>query len=196
MSHKIINGGYQMDLLFIIMLALGLAMDAFAVSVSCGLCVVKRRYWNAFRAALFFGVFQWGMLSLGWLAGFTFRTFIEPVDHWIAFVLLLFIGVRMWKESMDEDSTPLDLTSLKLMLTLAVATSIDAFAAGITLTALGYPISIPSMLVGVITLTLSFIGVLLGCWLTHYAYLRKYLDRIGSVILIGIGVKILLEHLL
>jgi len=183
-------------LFFIIMLAVGLAMDAFAVSVSCGLCVIKRRKWNALRAALFFGIFQWGMLSLGWLSGFAFRTFIEPVDHWIAFVLLLFIGIRMWKESLDEESAPLDLTSLKLMLTLAVATSIDAFAAGITLTALGYPIFVPSMIVGTVTFTLSFIGVLLGCWLTSYAHLRKYLDRIGSIILIGIGTKILLEHIL
>lgn len=185
-----------MDWFFVIMLAVGLAMDAFAVSVSCGLCVVEKRYWNAARAALFFGFFQWGMLALGWLAGFTFRTFIEPVDHWIAFILLGFIGVRMWKESLDEKSEPLDLTSLKLMLTLALATSIDAFAAGISLTALGYHILLPSIFVGVITFVLSFAGVLLGCWMMNYTHLRKYLDRIGAIILIGIGTKILLEHLL
>lgn len=185
-----------MDLFFIIMLAVGLAMDAFAVSVSCGLCVIEKRYGNALKTALFFGFFQWGMLSLGWLAGFTFRTFIEPVDHWIAFALLAFIGVRMWKESLNDESEPLDLTSLKLMLTLALATSIDAFAAGISLTALGYPILLPSVFVGVITFVLSFMGVLLGCWMTNYAHLRKHLDRIGALILIGIGTKILLEHLL
>lgn len=185
-----------MDLFFIIMLAVGLAMDAFAVSISCGLCVVKNRVINAFKAALFFGVFQWGMLSLGWLAGYAFRTFIEPVDHWIAFALLAFIGIRMWKESLSGEPEPLDLTSLKLLLTLALATSIDAFAAGISLTALGYHILFPSIIVGVITLTLSFLGVLLGCWLTQYTRLRKYLDRIGALILIGIGIKILLEHLL
>lgn len=185
-----------MDYFFIIALAVGLAMDAFAVSVSCGLCVIKRRYWNAVRTALFFGFFQWGMLSLGWLSGSAFRTYIEPVDHWIAFALLVFIGVKMWKESSEEDSEPLDLTSIKLMLTLAVATSIDAFAAGISITALGYHIWIPSVVVGVITFILSFIGVLLGCWMTNYASLSKYLNRIGSVILIGIGTKILIEHLL
>lgn len=185
-----------MDFFFVVMLAIGLAMDAFAVSVSCGLCVVRKRYWNALKAALFFGFFQWGMLSLGWLAGFTFRTFIEPVDHWIAFVLLVFIGVKMWKESTEQDSEPMDLTSLKLMLTLALATSIDAFAAGISLTALGYPILVPSLFVGVITFALSFMGVLLGCWMANYAHLKKYLDRIGATILIGIGIKILVEHLL
>ncbi|HEY8421923.1 MAG TPA: manganese efflux pump MntP family protein [Thermoclostridium sp.] len=185
-----------MDYFFIIALAVGLAMDAFAVSVSCGLCVIKRRYWNAVRAALFFGFFQWGMISLGWLSGSAFRTFIEPVDHWIAFILLAFIGAKMWKESTEEDSEPLDLTSLKLMLTLSVATSIDAFAAGISLTALGYPILVPSVTVGVITFCLSFLGVLLGCWMTNYAHLSKYLSRLGSVILIGIGAKILIEHLL
>lgn len=185
-----------MDYFFIIALAVGLAMDAFAVSVSCGLCVIKKRYFNALRAALFFGFFQWGMLSLGWLAGSAFRTFIEPVDHWIAFALLAFIGVKMWKESLDEDSEPLDLTSLKLMLTLSLATSIDAFAAGISITALGYPIMVPSIWVGVITFCLSYLGVMLGCWMSNYEHLRKYLDRVGSVILIGIGIKILLEHLL
>lgn len=185
-----------MDLFFVIMLALGLAMDAFAVSVSCGLCVIRRRSINALKAALFFGIFQWGMLSLGWMAGYTFRTFIEPVDHWIAFALLAFIGLKMWKESLDTDSEPLDLTSLKLMLTLALATSIDAFAAGISLTALGYPILVPSIIVGVITFLLSFAGVLLGCWMMRYAHLRKYLDRIGAIILIGIGIKILAEHIL
>ncbi|NLM11854.1 MAG: manganese efflux pump [Clostridiaceae bacterium] len=185
-----------MDYFFIIALAIGLAMDAFAVSVSCGLCVIKRRYWNAVRAALFFGFFQWGMLSLGWISGSAFRTYIEPVDHWIAFVLLAFIGVKMWKESIGEDSEPMDLTSIKLMLTLALATSIDAFAAGISITALGYPVLVPSVLVGVITFCLSFAGVLLGCWMTNYAYFSKYLNRTGSVILIGIGTKILIEHLL
>ena len=185
-----------MDYFFIVALAFGLAMDAFAVSVSCGLCVIKRRYWNAVRTALFFGFFQWGMLSLGWLSGSAFRTFIEPVDHWIAFALLAFIGVKMWKESLDEDSEPLDLTSIKLMLTLSVATSIDAFAAGISLTALGYPIMVPAFLVGTITFCLAFSGVLLGCWMTNYARFSKYLSRLCSVILIGIGTKILIEHLL
>ncbi|NLN63982.1 MAG: manganese efflux pump [Clostridiaceae bacterium] len=185
-----------MDIFFIFMVAVGLAMDAFAVSVSCGLCVIERRLQNALKAALFFGFFQWGMLTLGWLAGFTFRTFIEPVDHWIAFVLLAFIGVRMWRESLSDSSEPLDLSSLKLMLTLALATSIDAFAAGISITALGYPIVLPSIIVGIITFALSFVGVLLGCWITQYAHLRKYLDRIGATILIGIGFKILLEHLI
>lgn len=184
-----------MDYFFIIALAVGLAMDAFAVSVSCGLCVIKRRYWHAVRAAIFFGFFQWGMLSLGWLSGSTFRTFIEPVDHWIAFVLLTFIGVKMWKES-TEEAEPLDLTSVKLMLTLSVATSIDAFAAGISITALGYPIVLPSIVVGTITFCLSFAGVLLGCWMTSYTKFSKYLNRLGSVILIVIGTKILIEHLL
>ena len=136
------------------------------------------------------------MLSLGWLSGSAFRTYIEPVDHWIAFVLLGFIGVKMWKESTEENPEPLDLTSIKLMLTLALATSIDAFAAGISITALGYHILVPSVVVGVITFCLSFAGVLLGCWMTNYARFSKYLNRLGSVILIGIGTKILFEHLL
>jgi len=185
-----------MDLIFEIMLAVGLAMDAFAVSISCGLCVINKKYLNAFKAAFLFGFFQWGMVSLGWLAGFTFRTFIEPVDHWIAFILLAFIGIKMWKESLDDENEPLDLTKLSLLLTLALATSIDAFAAGISLTALGYPIISPSLIIGIITFILSYIGVMLGCRLANYQYFRKYLARIGSVILIGIGIKILIDHLI
>ncbi|NLO40182.1 MAG: manganese efflux pump [Ruminiclostridium sp.] len=185
-----------MNMFFVILLALGLAMDAFAVSVSCGLCVLRKRTFHAMKAGLFFGFFQWGMLALGGLAGNTFRTFIEPVDHWIAFVLLAFIGVKMWKESLDDKSEPMDLTSLKLMLTLSLATSIDAFAAGISISAMGYDILFPSIIVGVITFIMSFLGVLLGCWLSQYARYQKYLTRIGAVILIGIGLKILLEDLL
>ncbi len=179
----------------IVLIGLGLAMDAFAVSVSCGLCILKRRYMNAFKVAFLFGFFQWGMLSLGWVTGFSFKDLIEPVDHWIAFILLAVIGIKMWKESMDEKSEPLDLTSFKLMLTLSVATSIDAFAAGISISTLGYGFFIPSIYVGVITFVLCFIGVLLGCWIRNYGRLRRYLDRLGAVILIGIGVKILFDHL-
>jgi putative Mn2+ efflux pump MntP len=184
-----------MDSISIVLIAVGLAMDAFAVSVSCGLCTVRKRYVIALKSAFMFGFFQWGMLSLGWLAGFAFRAYIEPVDHWIAFILLALIGGKMWKESMDENSAPIDLTSLKLMLVLALATSIDAFAAGIGISALGYPILTPSVYVGVITFVLSLLGVLLGCRLAQYARYRKYLDRLGAVILIGIGIKILVEHL-
>ena len=184
-----------MSIAVVILIALGLAMDAFAVSVSCGLCIIDRRYANALKVAFLFGFFQWGMLSLGWLAGSTFKNMIEPVDHWIAFALLLIIGIRMWKESMEENSKPLDLTNLKLMITLAVATSIDAFAAGISISTLGYSLFIPSIYVGVITFTLCFTGVLLGCWIRNFSRVRKYLDRLGAAILIGIGLKILFDHL-
>lgn len=185
-----------MSIAVIILIALGLAMDAFAVSVSCGLCIIDKRYVNALKVGFLFGFFQWGMLSLGWFAGFSFKSLIEPVDHWIAFGLLVFIGIKMWKESVGEESKPLDLTDFKLMLTLAVATSIDAFAAGISISTLSYDLLVPSIYVGVITLTLCFIGVLLGCWIRNYSRLRKYLNRLGAVILIGIGIKILIDHLL
>ncbi len=184
-----------MSIAVIILIALGLAMDAFAVSVSCGLCILQKRYLNALKVGFLFGFFQWGMLSLGWFAGFSFKDLIEPVDHWIAFALLLFIGIRMWKESVTEESKPLDLTDLKLMITLAVATSIDAFAAGISISTLGYSLLIPSIYVGIITLVLCFSGVLLGCWIRNFSRLRKYLDRLGATLLIGIGVKILIDHL-
>ena len=184
-----------MSVAVIILIALGLAMDAFAVSVSCGLCVLNGRYKNALKVAFLFGFFQWGMLSLGWLTGFSFKQYIEPVDHWIAFVLLSIIGIKMWKESGDENSKPLDLSSIKLMFTLAVATSIDAFAAGISISTLGYNLLEPSIFVGIITFVLCFTGVLLGCWIRNFKVLKRYLDRLGAVILIGIGLKILIDHL-
>ncbi len=185
-----------MNIAFSILLALGLSMDAFAVSVSCGLCIIKGRFKNAARVGFLFGFFQWGMIILGWLAGLTFRDFIEPVDHWIAFFLLFFIGVKMWRESKQEGKRPIDLTDTKLILTLSLATSIDALAAGISLSTLGYNIFIPSLFVGIVTLILSSTGVLLGCWMNQYQRLKKYLDKLGAIILISIGLKILYEHIL
>ena len=190
------NGiGEPMDLFSIILISLGLAMDAFAVSVSCGICVIKHRYLNALKIAGYFGFFQWMMLTLGWLAGLTFRNLIEPFDNWVAFILLLLIGAKMWKESMNKESKQMDLTSSKLMLTLAIATSIDALAAGISISTLGYPILTPALFVGSIAFSMSFIGVLLGCWLTQFERFSKYLDRLGAIILIGMSLKILIQNL-
>ena len=143
-----------MDYFFIVLLRLGLLWMPLQYQYPAGFVLLRGDIGMPF-GQLFFGFFQWGMLSLGWISGSAFRTYIEPVDHWIAFVLLAFIGVKMWKESIGEDSEPMDLTSIKLMLTLALATSIDAFAAGISITALGYPVLVPSVLVGVITFCLS-----------------------------------------
>lgn len=183
-----------MRLLEVLLLAIGLAMDAFAVSVSCGMCDPKNRRGNCLRAGIAFGVFQAGMLVIGWALGLSFKTYIEPVDHWIAFVLLGFIGGKMIKESFEEDGECVSLRSMRTLLTLAVATSIDAMAAGISLVALNIHILEPALMVGFITLITSAAGILIGARF-HSSKLGHRMDFIGGVILIGIGTKILIEHL-
>jgi putative Mn2+ efflux pump MntP len=183
-----------MSFLEVILLSSGLAMDAFAVSVSCGICDPKNRRENAIRAGVAFGVFQAGMLIIGWVLGFSFKQYIEPVDHWIAFTLLGFIGGKMIKESFEEESECVSLRSMRTLLTLAVATSIDAMAAGISLAALNIHITEPALMVGLITLITSAAGIVIGAKV-HSPKLGHRMDFIGGVILIGIGLKILMEHL-
>lgn len=185
-----------MDWLSIALISVGLSADAFAVSVSCGLCAPEKMNTNALKAGISFGIFQWGMLSLGWLAGSALHVYIESIDHWIAFVLLGFVGGKMIFEAFKNEGKSLALTNLRLLLVLSVATSIDALAAGISISALDYPIMLPAILVGSTTFTLSFLGVRLGCWLYRFRRLGSWIDLAGGLILIGISLKILLEHLL
>jgi putative Mn2+ efflux pump MntP len=184
-----------MPIITIVLLALGLSMDAFAVAISFGLGmrVLHLRY--AFRIALFFGVFQALMPIIGYLAGLSIRGFLESFDHWIAFVLLAFIGAKMIYEAfvMDDDQKPMNPQNLLLLFTLAVATSIDALAVGLSLSFLKVDILQPAVIIGLITLGLSFMGVLIGQRLGHL--FEKKIEILGGLILIGIGVKILCEHL-
>ena len=184
-----------MPIVTIVLLALGLSMDAFAVAISFGLGmrVLHLRY--AFRIALFFGVFQALMPIIGYLAGLSIRGFLESFDHWIAFVLLAFIGAKMIYEAfvMDDDQKPMNPQNLLLLFTLAVATSIDALAVGLSLSFLKVDILQPAVIIGLITLGLSFVGVLIGQRLGHL--FEKKIEILGGLILIGIGVKILCEHL-
>ena len=183
-----------MGMMTTVLIAIGLSMDAFAVSVSCGLSIKKEVFKNAFYAGLAFGVFQWGMTMGGWLAGYSFRNYIEPFDHWVAFGLLLVIGLKMIKESRDEECVVI-LTGYRTLITLAIATSIDALAAGISLSTLKIGILVPSLYIGVITFAFSFAGVYIGKAIGCSTRFKSSIDILGGVILIGIGVKILLEHL-
>jgi len=184
-----------MNFFSILLLAFGLAMDAFAVSISCGITSKKeQKMADALRCGIAFGVFQSAMVAAGWVLGAAFSNFIEPIDHWIAFVLLAFIGGKMIFEAIREESEGMQLTGMKMLLTLALATSIDAMAAGIGIAAIGYSIVLPIILVGVVALVLSFCGVLLGCVLGN-GKCEKFFNILGGVILIGLGIKILIEHL-
>ncbi|MCK6550803.1 manganese efflux pump MntP family protein [Myxococcota bacterium] len=185
----------------ILLLALGLSMDAAAVSAARGLAVSVIKPRHVLLVAAFFGGFQALMPMLGWLLGTTVGPLVEAWDHWIAFVLLGGIGGKMlweaWKGEDDDDDAGDDrddeLFRLKVMFVLAIATSIDAFAVGITLPMLGAPFALSLVTIGVTTALLSAAGLYAGR--RFGAVLGQRLDAAGGLVLIGLGVKILLEHL-
>jgi putative Mn2+ efflux pump MntP len=185
--------GIFMETLSLIFMAIGLAMDAFAVSVCKGMTQTRMNWGNALKAGFFFGVFQALMPLIGYWAGVRFHHLIASYDHWIAFLLLAFIGGRMVVDSFKEKEQPDCSFGLKSMLVLAIATSIDALAAGITLGFLETNIITAVVLIGAVTFAMSFLGVKLG-HLFGSRFSSKA-ELTGGIILILIGVKILLEHL-
>jgi putative Mn2+ efflux pump MntP len=185
-----------LDIVEILFIALGLAMDAFAVSVANGITTKHMKISDAFKMAIFFGSFQAFMPVLGWLAGFNLRNLISGVDHWIAFGLLGLIGCKMIYESFrlkrgNEETASL---SLYVLLMLSLATSIDALAVGLSFAFLKIPIATPIIVIGTVTFLLSFVGVAFGSKFGHL--LGRKVEIAGAVILICIGTKILIEHLI
>ena len=182
-----------MDTLSLFLAALALSMDAFAVSVCKGLSVRKLEPRHALLAGLYFGGFQALMPVIGWLLGYRFEAMIQSVDHWIAFVLLALIGANMIKESFGKEDELSDDFGFRTMLLLAVATSIDALAVGVTFAFLEVRILPAASLIGVTTFVLSAAGIYIG-----HVFGMRYkakAERLGGAILILIGLKILLEHL-
>ena len=182
----------------LLLIAVGLSMDAFAVSICRGLGMRRLNLRTATVLALFFGGFQALMPLIGWALGSQFMWLIGPVDHWVAFVLLAFIGGKMLWEAFHEDEEDCGCEDtgaidLREFLVLAVATSIDALAAGISFAALNVDIVASVSLIGVITFALSLAGVAVG----HFfgARYEKPASVVGGVVLILIGLKVLLEHL-
>lgn len=182
-----------------LLLGVGLAMDAFAVSICKGLAMRKVNKKQAVVIALFFGGFQAIMPIVGWFLCKGFQNYIEAFDHWIAFALLAFIGMKMIIETLSEKQEdvvieemdpPLD---MKEMLMLAIATSIDALAVGISLAALDRPIVESSAIIGVVTFVISIIGVYIGNFFGNRY--KKRAELVGGIILVLIGVKILCEHM-
>ena len=180
-----------------LLLGVGLAMDAFAVSICKGLAMRKVNKKQAVIIALFFGGFQAIMPVIGWLLCKGFQTYIEAFDHWIAFALLAFIGVKMIIETLrekeddvviEEMDPPLDMKEM-----LMLATSIDALAVGISLAALDRPIVESAAIIGVVTFVISIIGVYIGKFFGNRY--KKRAELTGGIILVLIGVKILCEHM-
>lgn len=184
-----------MPLISIFLIAIGLAMDAFAVAVACGLAVRPLRASYAFRIAFFFGAFQTFMPILGWAAGVSLRLIIASFDHWIAFVLLFAIGCKMIYESFrkGKKNSCDKAVSPGGLLVLSLATSIDALAVGISFAFLNETILFPSIIIGLVTFTISFAGVWLGNRFGHI--FENKLEMAGGLILIGIAIKILVSHL-
>ena len=189
-----------MGILELLLVGVGLAMDAFAVSICKGLAMKKVNKKHCFIIAIFFGGFQALMPFLGWLIGSTFAQYITKVDHWIAFLLLAYIGGKMIadavkesreKEEVVKQDEPLDIKELFIM---AIATSIDALAVGITFSFLEVHIFLACTIIGTVTFVISAGGVFIG-----NIFGSKYKTKAqvaGGVILLVLGLKILLEHLL
>ena len=182
-----------MGFIELLLIAVGLSMDAFAVSVCKGLSVKKVGVKHAALAGLYFGGFQFLMPVIGYLLGFRFESVIESIDHWVAFVLLAFIGGNMIKESFGKAEELNDDFGIKTMLLMAIATSIDALAVGITFAFLEVQILPAAGLIGVTTFLLSFAGIYIGN--VFGARYKSKAELAGGIILVLIGLKILLEHL-
>ena len=186
-----------MPLINITVIAIGLAMDAFAVSIAAGVRLKKVRARQIFRLAWHFGFFQAMMPVIGWFAGLTVRSLIEHYDHWIAFALLAFVGIRMiWEAFQDETSRDqrLDPTKGWTLVILSVATSIDALAVGLSLSMLKISIWGPALIIGLIAGMFTIIGLQLGQKVGSVGRLSRYAEIIGGIVLLIIGLKILYEH--
>ena len=184
-----------MSFISVFLIAVGLAMDAFAVSVSNGMVVRKFDMVQKVKMSTFFGVFQFLMPLAGYFIGSKVKGLIEAIDHWIAFVLLLIIGVNMIMEackSDDNETVEFELTNKKLFFQ-AIATSIDALVIGVTLAVLEVDIFLAAMIIGVVCFCLSLIGCFVGERIG--GMFKEKAEIFGGVILICIGVKTLIEHL-
>ena len=187
-------------MLEVFLIALALAMDCFAVSVVCGVIVQKREARTLLSLAFFFGLFQAAMPLIGWYLTSRFSAYLQAVDHWIACAMLAFIGGKMVLDSFHEADEPsINPRSLKTQLILAVATSIDALAVGISFACTGYDsleqLWGPLGVIGIVSFLLSVLGFVLGVRFGPKVNEKVHPELLGGIILIGIGVKILLEHI-
>ncbi|MDP4238891.1 MAG: manganese efflux pump MntP family protein [Bacteroidota bacterium] len=187
-----------MDILSIIIIGIGLAMDCFAVSISKGIHAKRYFFWLTFRMAFLFGLFQAIMPLIGYFAGAGFAEYVKSIDHWLAFGLLSLIGGKMIVEGFkpidpDSDKTvnPFSWTSI---LSLSLATSIDAFATGIVFIPFPTVIWRAVAIIGLISFIFTFIGMFIGVHFGKRFHLK--VEMFGGFILIGIGLKILIEHLI
>jgi putative Mn2+ efflux pump MntP len=180
--------------------ALALAMDCFVMSIASGI-ILKRVVWHpVLIMAFMFGFFQALNPLIGWFCADNFRSVIENVDHWLAFAVLFFLGVRMVYESFKpEEERKFNPCSYKVILVLAIATSIDALAVGISFSCMGYTalssLIYPLVAIGLVSFVLSLLGVLIGVKCGKGIGKKLHAEMLGGIILVSIGIKVLLEHL-
>ena len=185
-----------MNPILLLGIALALALDALAVTLGLSLSDGSLNRRQAFRLSFHFGLFQFLMPLFGWTAGYGLKRFIEAYDHWVAFGLLTLVGVKMIVESLAAEGSKKnrsDPTRGLSLFVLSVATSIDAFAVGLSFAALRYPILFPAFVIGIVAFGMSLVGSRLGPLIGRLAGRRA--ELVGGAILIGIGIKILVDHL-
>ena len=185
-----------MEFFTITLISIGLAMDALAVSLGIGTAGEIASTRGKIRLAAHFGIFQSGMTALGWLAGGTLVQYVEKFDHWIAFGLLCYVGINLIRAGLDKDARAFqqDPSTGKVMVMLSFATSIDAFAVGLSIAFLEVPVLLTVTMIGIVALLLSVIGLLFGARLGEV--FGKRMEILGGLILIWIGVQVLFSHLL
>lgn len=192
----------MIDFVSIVLIAFGLSMDSFAVSVSSGLILPEIRFKKAIIIAFSLAFFQGLMPLIGWLAGFGFQEYVKPVDHWVAFILLAFLGLKMIWESTkkEEDRTSTNPLEAKVLVAMSLATSIDALIVGMSLAfvqssdvSIWRKILIPILIIGTITFIVSMLGILFGKKVGNR--FGKRMEMLGGVVLLFIGLRILIEHL-
>ncbi|MFO7929481.1 MAG: manganese efflux pump MntP family protein [Candidatus Humimicrobiaceae bacterium] len=183
-------------MLNIFLISTSLAMDCFAVSIAGGANSRKLRFLDALKVAFWFGFFQAVMPLIGWLVGFSLKSFIERFDHWVAFGLLFIIGIKMIYEAFKDAGKREKINFLKIptLLLLSVATSIDALAVGITFSLLDMQLLLSVGIIGMFAFIFSIAGYFIGHRLGHF--FESKVEAVGGIILIGIGIKILIEHLM
>ncbi len=186
-----------MSLLSLLLIAVGLGMDAFAVAIGTGIVIKKLSFGPVFRLSFHFGLFQFMMPIIGWAAGRTISDYIVDYDHWIAFVLLAYIGSKMIWDSIKNSEADMfadkDPTKGFTLVVLSVATSIDALAVGLSLAFLNIQILYPSIVIGIVAALMTICGMVFGDLLGKMV--GKKVGILGGLILIGIGIKILIEHI-
>lgn len=192
-SLYFLSGGIILSVIELILIGISLSMDAFAVSICKGLSVGKIKPKHMLIAGIWFGGFQALMPLIGYLLGSTFEQYITSIDHWVAFILLGIIGINMIKESRETENDQDSSFGFKAMLLLAVATSIDALAVGITFAFLKVDILLAVALIGITTFAFSAAGIKIGS--VFGAKYKSKAEFFGGAVLIFLGTKILIEHL-